>query len=289
MSTEPSETVELAHIGAEAENVGSVYVHGTGFCKEVWFPVVRRVDMAMDAEDTSAMLLDQRGHGDSTPFTGPLLWDLVAKDVAGALDDVPHPIVGVGHSGGGAAIARTEILSPGTFSMMILIEPIVLPPPFERRDLRLAVNAENRRRTFPSREAARHWFSTGSFSAWDDEVLDLYVDHAFHEADGGWALKCEPSAEAETYRQGTNVDTWDRLNQIRCPVVILSGENSDSHQDPYRSILVDRFRDATSHVIADVGHLAPMEAPALIGDMIADLIIGEARDEDGGQASGTIV
>jgi pimeloyl-ACP methyl ester carboxylesterase len=134
VSTEPSETVELAHIGAEAENVGSVYVHGTGFCKEVWFPVVRSVDMAMDAEDTSAMLLDQRGHGDSTPFTGPLLWDLVAKDVAAALDDVPHPIVGVGHSGGGAAIARTEILSPGTFSMMILIEPIVkLPDSGSRR------------------------------------------------------------------------------------------------------------------------------------------------------------
>jgi hypothetical protein len=32
-----------------------------------------------------------------------------------------------------------------------------------------------------------------------------------------------------------------------------------------------------------------MEAAGLIGDMIADLIIGEARDEGGGHASGTIV
>ncbi len=59
-------------------------------------------------------------------------------------------------------------------------------------------------------------------------------------------------------------------------------------QDPYRSLLVDRFRDATSQVIVGVGHLAPMEAPALIGDMIAGLIIGEVRDEGGGHASGTI-
>ncbi len=288
MSTDPSEAVALSHIGAEAQNVGSVYVHATGFCKEVWIPVVRRVDMAMDAEVTSAMLLDQRGHGDSTPFTGPLLWDLVARDVVLALDDVPQPIVGVGHSGGGAAIVRAEILSPGTFSMMILMEPIVWPPPFERRDLHLAVNAEKRRRTFLSRDAAKQRFSTGAFSAWDDEVLDLYVDHAFHQADGGWTLKCEPSVEAETFRQAANVDTWDRLHEIECPVVVLSGEYSDSHQDPYRSLLVDRFRDATSQVIAGVGHLAPMEAPALIGDLIADLIIGEARDVGGGPAAGTI-
>jgi pimeloyl-ACP methyl ester carboxylesterase len=264
-----------------------VYAHATGFCKELWLPVVRRVDTAMDAEESSAILLDQRGHGDSTPFTGPLLWDLVARDVVAALDDVPHPIVGVGHSGGGAAIARAEILSQGTFSMMILIEPIVWPPPFERRDLHLAANAEKRRRTFASRDAARERFSTGPFSAWDDEVLDLYVDHAFRQADGGWTLKCEPTVEAETFRQAANVDTWDRLYEIECPVVVLSGEHSDSHQDPYRSLLVDRFRDATSQVIAGVGHLAPMEAPALIGDLIADLII-EARDVGGGQAAGTI-
>jgi pimeloyl-ACP methyl ester carboxylesterase len=265
-----------------------VYVHATGFCKELWIPVVRRVDMAMDADVSSALLLDQRGHGDSIPFTGPLLWDLVARDVVAALDDVPHPIVGVGHSGGGAAIARAEILSPGTFSMMILIEPIVWPPPFERRDLHLAVNAEKRRSTFLSRDAAKQRFSTGPFSAWDDEVLALYVDHAFHQADGGWTLKCEPSVEAETFRQAANVDTWDRLHEIECPVVVLSGEHSDSHQDPYRSLLVGRFSDATSQVVAGVGHLAPMEAPALIGDLIADLIIAEVGDVGGGPAAGTI-
>lgn len=274
MSTDRSGTLPLAHIGAEGQSVRSVYVHATGFCKEVWLPVVRQIDMATDAEDTSALLLDQRGHGDSTPFTGPLLWDLVARDVVAALSEVPHPVVGVGHSGGGAAIARAEILSPGTFSTLVLIEPIVFPPPFERQDLDLAVNAERRRRTFPSREAARHRFSTGPFAAWDDEVLDLYVDHAFHQADGGWTLKCEPSVEAETFRQATNVDTWDRLHEIECPVVVLSGENSHSHQDPYRSLVVGRFRDAAARVVPATGHLGPMEAPDLFGDLIAEIIGG---------------
>jgi pimeloyl-ACP methyl ester carboxylesterase len=282
VSTDLDGTVALANIGAEAEYVASVYVHATGFCKEMWGPVVRQVDVATGARRSTAMLLDQRGHGDSTPFGGSLLWDLIARDVGAALVDVPHPILGVGHSGGAAAIARAEILSPGRFSTIVLVEPIVLPPPFERRDISLAVGAEKRRPTFASREAAKQRFSTGPFSAWDDEVLDLYVDHAFHHADGGWTLKCEPEVEAECFRQGSNVDTWDRLDEIDCRVVVITGENSDAIQDPHRSLLVERFRDAELVVLEGLGHLAPMEAPVLIGDVIAELIGDGAGRRSGG-------
>jgi len=271
-------------MGAEAPDVESIYVHATGFCKELWLPVVRQVEESGGPHASAAMLVDQRGHGDSTPFAGPLLWDLVARDVVEVLRGVPGPVVGIGHSGGGAAVARAEILSPGTFSTLVLIEPIVYPPPFERRDLFLAVGAEKRRRTFASRSEARQRFSDGPFSEWDDEMLDLYVDHAFRHADGGWTLKCEPSVEAECYRQGSNVDTWDRLGEIGSRVVVVTGETTDSHQEPYLSILVDRFRDATSIVVDGVGHLAPMEDPARIGRLIADVLSSGGR----GEAAGTI-
>ena len=288
VSTDLDGTVALAHIGAEAENVASVYVHATGFCKEMWGPVVRQVDVASGAGRSTAMLLDQRGHGDSTPFGGSLLWDLVARDVVAALVDVPHPILGVGHSGGAAAIARAEILSPGRFSTIVLVEPIVFPPPFERRDISLAAGADKRRRTFVSREAAKERFSTGPFSGWDDEVLDLYIDHAFHDADGGWTLKCEPNVEAECFRQGSNVDTWDRLDEIGCRVVVITGDGSDAMEDPHRSLLVQRFRDVELVVLDGLGHLAPMEEPGRIGDVIAELIDGEAGDGAGRQPGGTI-
>lgn len=279
VATDRSETFAVAHIGAEGSHVDSVFVHATGFCKELWIPVVREAEAAGSLLSSGAMLLDQRGHGDSTPFSGSLKWDLVARDVVEVLADVPHPVVGIGHSGGGAAVARAEILSPGTFSTLILIEPIFYPPPFERRDLFLAVGAEKRRRTFSSRAEARQRFAHGPFSAWDKEVLDLYVDHAFRDADEGWTLKCEPSVEAECYRQGSNVDTWDRLGEIACTVVVVSGETSDSHQEPWLSTLVDRFRDATSVVVEGVGHLAPMEQPARIGGLIAEIVASDGRGE----------
>jgi pimeloyl-ACP methyl ester carboxylesterase len=288
VSTDLAGAVALAHIGAEFDDVGSLYVHATGFCKELWIPVVRQVGDRIGTNGGSAMLVDQRGHGDSTPFEGPLLWDLVARDVLAAVADVRHPIVGVGHSGGGAAIARAEILSPGTFSTIVLFEPIVWPPPFEPKDKVLAANASRRRRTFGSQAEAKERFATGPFSGWDEEVLDLYVGHAFHESEEGWSLKCEPWVEAECYRQAGNVDTWDRLHEIDCRVVVMSGEHSDTNQDPYRTQLVDRFRDATSLVVEGVGHLAPMEAPTLIGDLIADAIGDRISDEAGGPAGGTI-
>jgi pimeloyl-ACP methyl ester carboxylesterase len=287
VSTEGSATFELAHIGAEATDVESVYLHATGFCKELWLPIVRRVD-GVTGSQHSALLVDQRGHGDSTPFSGPVLWDLVARDLLEALGDVPHSIVGVGHSAGGAAVARAEILSPGTFSTILLIEPIVWPPPFEPRDMTMSARAMKRRRSFDSRDEARNRFASGPFSAWDEEILDLYVDHAFRQDDEGWTLKCEPALEAESYRQAGSVDTWDRLGEIGCRVVVVTGETSSSHQDPYRSILVDQFRDAELVVMGGFGHLVPMEAPTLIADLIAGVLSGQTPDGADGQASGTI-
>jgi pimeloyl-ACP methyl ester carboxylesterase len=284
VSTEKVRTFASAHTGAEAGDVECVYLHATGFCKELWTPVVRHVESAGGPEAASAMLVDQRGHGDSTPFTGSLHWDAVAQDLVQVLSDVPGPIFGIGHSGGAAAVARAEILSPGTFSTIVLIEPIVNQPPFERRDLPLAVGAEKRTRSFSSRSAARQRFSNGPFGTWDSEVLDLYADHAFRPTDDGWTLKCEPTAEAEVYRQGSNVDTWNRLSEIECGVVVVTADESDSHQDPYRSLLIERFRSATSVILEGVGHLAPMEAPEVVGDAIAYALSGDGRRE----ASGTI-
>jgi pimeloyl-ACP methyl ester carboxylesterase len=269
-----------------------VYVHATGFCKELWEPVVREVERSCGIAAESAMLVDQRGHGDSTPSDGPFSWDLLARDLLEAVSDAPLPIVAVGHSSGGASILRAEILAPRTFSTIVLIEPIVIPTPpdglHEQTVFALADRATRRRHTFSSRGGARQRFAAGPFGDWDEEILDLYVDHGLHEVDGGWVLKCDPSVEAEFYRESLNVDTWDRLGEIGCEVVIVCGEISDSHPEPVRTLLASRFKDATLVVLDGEGHLAPMECPSAVGVAIAAALADTSLDETGGQAAGTI-
>jgi len=252
--------------GAARSDVEALFVHATGFCKEVWEPVVNAMDLGHPR--LSALLLDQRGHGANTPHAGPYHWDELARDVLAALADQQQPVRGIGHSSGGAAIARAEVLAPGTFNEMVLIEPIIFPPPYEPRDVPLVAGAKRRRRSFDSRQDALERFASGAFSDWDAAVLALYIDNGFLPSDEGWALRCEPDVEAEFYRQGYNVDTWDRLGDISCPVTIIVGSRSDTHQPPYLTLLIERFVDARLIVLDGLGHLAPMQDPVRVAQAI---------------------
>lgn len=138
-----------------------VLCHAAGFCKEVWNPVIR----ALQRQGVGGVFhtLDLSGHGESaaayplaaspTSSSGalplrerPTWWDF-ASDVVAVCDDFSarhaqqNPMhrhasdsprrlrVAVGHSLGGAATVLAEILRPGLFDRIVLIEPILIGPP----------------------------------------------------------------------------------------------------------------------------------------------------------------
>src|SRR4030065_574868 len=60
-----------------------------------------------------------------------------------------------GHPSGAAALAMAELLRPGTFRALVLVEPIVFPPPYFRAEENpMSAAALRRRSSFPSPEAA---------------------------------------------------------------------------------------------------------------------------------------
>ncbi|HSJ70803.1 MAG TPA: alpha/beta hydrolase [Acidimicrobiia bacterium] len=242
------------------------FAHANGFTKALWRPIARRV--VEHHRDVRWVSFDLRGHGDSGAGSPPIRWDVHGLDALGLLGDASG-LLGVGHSMGGTALVRAELHRRGTFDRLVLIEPIVFPPPFERADIPLSRIAEKRRRTFRDRSHARERFAEGAFSDWDPEVLDLYVDHGFAPGPDGWTIKCEPATEADNYREGGNHDTWNRLDELDLPVVLVTGERSDTHQGAYLDALVGRFPEVELVVIEGAGHLVPMERPATIADLVA--------------------
>jgi pimeloyl-ACP methyl ester carboxylesterase len=253
---------------------GIVYAHATGFCKEVWGPVIRRLP------GRGVLALDQRGHGDSEVGPPPFDWWDLGRDVVAGVEAAGWArSIGVGHSSGGAALAMAELLRPGSFRALLLIEPIVFPPPYLRyQHLPLAIGAERRRASFPSRDAARAGLAgRGPFAGWVDEALDAYLDGGFEDRDGEWALKCAPGVEAEWYRTATLHGAWDRLGEIACPVVVVGGADSDSHPAAFLEELAGRLGDATVAIIEDAGHFVPMERPEVVAGMIGGLAEQSSR------------
>lgn len=262
----------IAVEGTASRTPDVLYVHANGFCKELWRPIAR--DVVDRRPDHTWLSMDLRGHGASGTPDLPCGWHDLALDILAIVGDEANGIVGVGHSMGAASLARSEILRRGTFRALVLIEPILFPPPHGRRDLPLADVAQARRRVFPDRAAAHARFSSsGPFAVWDPEMLDLYVDHAWGPGQEGWTIRCDPRIEADYYREGNNVDTWDRLDEIDTRVVLVAGERSDTHRGPYLDALVGRFPDADLLVVEGAGHLVPMEVPRTIVDVVESVVI----------------
>lgn len=251
-------------------------VHATGFCKETWDPVTAHL------ADLSAIAIDQRGHGGSTVGEPPFDWWDLGHDVLAVVDAfaITRPTIGVGHSSGGTALAMAEVLGPGTFDHLVLIEPITAPGPYGPADNHpLVTGARKRQSTFASLDEAEQRFrGRGPFARWTDGALSAYLQFGtVPDPDGGRRLACPPDIEAEFYRAATTHAAWERLPEITCPVTLVVGEDSDSHPPDFVERLADRFQNCSTTVIEEATHFVPMEKPTEVARLIANVYESTSR------------
>ena len=248
-----------------------VMVHATGFCKELCAPIVD--DIASHGIDFSAVAIDQRAHGDSGVPPLPFDWWDVARDVV-ELVGSSRPVIGVGHSAGGAVLAMAEMLQPGTFASFVLVEPIILPPPYGRYpDNPMSVGALRRKPGFTSRQAAYdNFIRKVAFAGWQPRAMRAYVDGGLRDGDDGVVLKCLPEHEAAFFEAATDHRAWDRLGEVETRAILLAGSESTTHQEPFLAELATRLPNARYEIIPDTSHFVWMENPAAIADRVVDAI-----------------
>ncbi|KAI9827563.1 MAG: hypothetical protein M1832_004913 [Thelocarpon impressellum] len=92
-------------------------------------------------------------------------------------EQMPRPLVGIGHSMGAAQLAKLSLMHPRLLSSLVLLEPVLLaagglaPGP-------TAQQSAFRRDIWPSRAAAEASFRKSAFyQAWDARVFDKWVQH----------------------------------------------------------------------------------------------------------------
>jgi pimeloyl-ACP methyl ester carboxylesterase len=133
------------------QTITLLFAHGAGFCKEVWEPVMRRLQESplLQNADVNAELVnfDFKYHGGNrdesetpqldlsnpaSPRVHHSSGDLTTWTSAEVLRRVralkqanpDRPLIAVGHSMGACALWNTEVQYPGTFSGLVLFEPV---------------------------------------------------------------------------------------------------------------------------------------------------------------------
>ena len=263
------------HDGAGGELL--LLAHANGLCKEVWRPVVSSLrDQGVPAP---ALAWDVRGHGRASALELPVSWWTFGGDLVELVGDLdragrlPESVVGVGHSMGGTVLVMAELLRPGTFTGLVLIEPVLLPPPFERNSYGpLAQGAIRRRPMFDSREElVETYLAKPLFQRWHPEVFRAYVDHGFREVPGGVALRCHREVEAELFSTGAECGAFARLDELTTPVRLAVTDRA-GELGPSLALLPEALPNVTTTYMAGQNHLVPMERPDLVASEIADAL-----------------
>jgi len=257
------------------------FLHANGACAGTYAPFLRHFDGKL-----SLVASDVRGHGDTRlPVPRRIRhWRLFVEDLKVVIESaMTPPVIGMGHSLGAVITYLAAARYPHLFSRIVLIDPVILPRRYLlmlavlwrlgwQDRLPLARLARRRKRGFDSRQEALARFSSGHgmFRTWRPEFVEAYLGCALkHAEDGSAALKCDPELEAQIY-ESVPRDVWSYAGRIRCPVLAVRGETSDTFLSAPARRLQRLIPDCRTRTIADTGHFLPMEAPASVARAILE-------------------
>ncbi len=252
--------------------------HATGFHGRVWDQIITRLP------NRHVIALEQRGHGrsETTEIEG---WGIFGRDLAAfaaALD--LRGVIGIGHSMGAHALVQAAAYQPARFARLVLIDPVILEPlvyhrsPAPEGTVHPAAGRLNR---FESVQAMIDRFANRPpYSLFAVEALRDYCAHGLLPAEQGegFRLACAPITEARVYLTSwRNASIYASIRALNIPVLIIRArlpaadqKAPDFGSSPTWTGLVSEFHDAREIYLADRSHLAPMEDPAGIAQLIND-------------------
>ena len=246
--------------------------HATGLHGRTYEPLAGVV-----APRLHSWAVDYRGHGDTPqPASGRAEWSAFGEDAVAVAEALQlDGAIGFGHSMGGTALFMAQLARPGTFAGIVVFEPISAAR--DARDLGASVilssGARRRRPGFPSREEAfANYSAKPPLSTFSPASLHAYVDHGFDdEPDGTVRLKCTPAWEATVFEAGGREDSFDRLGGVECPVLVLSGPQTDGNlAASYAPLVAEALPKGRFRSLDEVSHMGPLQDPELIGRVILD-------------------
>jgi pimeloyl-ACP methyl ester carboxylesterase len=77
-----------------------------------------------------------------------------------------------------------------------------------------------------------------------------------------------PENEALTYEMSGTHGTYERLGEIACPVLVLSGRDEPMQPAAWAEQVAQALPAGRFERHDELGHFGPLEAPDLVGDVI---------------------
>ena len=214
-------------------------------------------------EHYSIYALDLRGHGDSDwAIGGQYSMPDFVLDVAALANEIDRdPLTLIGHSLGGAITLQFAGVCPDRVRKVVSIEglgPKLMQrrPAHQRMEEWLADMQKLEHRTprrYPSIEPAIARMEEENPHLTPEMARHLTIHGARQNEDGSYSWKFDNYVHNHSPYEFNIEDARDIWNQIRCPVLLVRGEESWT-EDPEEDGRASAFHDYRTVTIPDAGH-----------------------------------
>ncbi|WP_027167895.1 alpha/beta hydrolase [Mesorhizobium sp. WSM3224] len=261
-SVQPSQTFDYhgqkVRWGAVGEGPPLVLVHGTPFSSAVWRKII-----PYSCDHRRVYFYDLLGYGQSEMRDGQDVSLGVQNKVLEALLEhweLDSPDV-VGHDFGGATVLRAHLLGERNYRSMTLIDPVAIAP----WGTALIRHARQHEAVFAGLPAYVHeaivpaYIAGSAHQTLPAETMALYATPWFGE-----------QGQAAFYRQVAQMDEryTDEVEpsyaKIRCPVLILWGEQDRWISVEHGRTLAKKIPGSTLKIIPGAGHIVQEDAPEAV-------------------------
>jgi pimeloyl-ACP methyl ester carboxylesterase len=236
-----------------------VLLHGLGSSHRDWFFQVPEF-----SKHYRVLTPDCRGHGESDKPAGPYSIGLFAYDVIALLDALGIERVHLlGISMGGLVAQQIALDDPARVRSLVLVNT------FGRLIIRGFVG---RFRVF-QRLFLMRLFSMERIAEFIARTLFPKPEQRelFELARERWAQN-DKQAYLEATRATICFDVADRLGEIRCPTLIVAGENDSTISMPHKEALQRGIPGSKLVVVKDSGHATPLDQPEEFNRIVLEFL-----------------
>ena len=251
-----------AALQGPADGAGAPVVlsHGLGMDLHLWDDLASQ----LAAQGRPVLRYDHRGHGGSAVPAGPYTMDELVDDAARLVREWGRgPVVFVGLSMGGMVGQGLGVRHPEVVKGLVLANTSAQYPEAAKAiwAQRIAT-VEAQGLTAIADAVMERWFCAAFRAAQADTVAGFRATVLRTDAKG-YVACCHAIA---------NVDWLDRLDQVRCPTLIIAGEQDMGAPVAMAQAMAGRMTGAELVVLADAAHLSVVEQPVLFEQALTRLL-----------------
>lgn len=256
-------------IGPKKQKKVWILAHANGYCSKAYQYYIQK----LKETGVRIVALDFAGHGLSEGTLDFRNWDFYRDQLIALMDylNLP-PVVGLGHSMGGACLLRIAAKFPERFHAIVALDPTFLfwrallymvffPAP-------LAKSALKRNNFFKSAELVDRFLKrTPPYLKFSKEARDGYRDCGFLVEKEGYVLATSPQLEAKNYN---SVGTFSLLQyrKIQTPVHFILPKKSRVCPLNKAKKIVQKNPKSTIEILPYEEHLFPFIYPQEVFQLI---------------------